>query len=110
MKRILTATCFALASIAVSAAGFMPWTDVMMGADADGNGAISMSEVKNYKLGSRFVGFQPFMVDHFAELDTDGDGQISMYELKKGTMDMDMTDSEVSTGFYRGFGFMPRSN
>ena len=110
MKRLFVAICFALASATVSAAGFMPWTDVMMDADADGNGALSMSEVKDYKLGSRFVGFQPFMVDHFADLDVDGNGEISMYELKKGTMHMDMTDSEVSTGFYRGFGFMPRSN
>ncbi len=89
--------------------GFMPWTDVMMDADADGSGGVSMSEIKTYRLGSRFQGFQPWMGDHFDELDLDGDGEITMFELKKGTMGMEMEDQEVSTGFYRGFGFMPGS-
>ncbi len=102
---------FALAFIAApfgaSAQGFMPWTDVMMEADSDKDGSVSMEEIKAFRLGSRFQGFQPWMVDHFAELDLDGDGSVSMYELKKGTMGMEMSDAEVSSGFYRGFGFMP---
>lgn len=109
MRKLLMAISVLLFCIplGVSAQGFMPWTDVMMEADSDGSGGISMQEVKAYKLGSRFQGFQPWMADHFAEVDLDGDGEVSMFELKKSTMNMGMTDQEVSTGFYRGFGFMP---
>lgn len=109
MKNVTFLFALALAAVSFSATaqGFMPWTDVMMEADTNNDGGVSMEEIKAFKLGSRFQGFQPWMIDHFAELDLDKDGEISMYELKKGTMGMEMTDAEVSTGFYRGFGFMP---
>ncbi|MGV0005459.1 MAG: hypothetical protein ACNYPG_02330 [Candidatus Porifericomitaceae bacterium WSBS_2022_MAG_OTU9] len=94
-------------SVFAQEGGFMPWTDVMMEADADGSGGVSMAEIKSYRLGKRFQGFQPWMSDHFAELDTNGDGEVNLTELKKGTMEMEMGDAEVSSGFYRGFGFMP---
>ena len=111
MKRTLVAAIFSLTCLplATMAQGFMPWTDVMMEADADGSGGVTMKEIEAYRLGSRFQGFQPWMTDHFEELDRNGDGQITLHELKKGTMDMGMSDQEVSTGFYRGFGFMPAS-
>ena len=109
MNKLVAAAlaCFAIMSLPVGAQGFMPWTDVMVEADTDGSGGVSMEEIKNYRLGTRFQGFQPWMTDHFAELDTDGDGEVSMSELKKGSMGMEMGDSDLSTGFYRGFGFMP---
>lgn len=107
MKNMMCVIALLAMPFGAFAQGFMPWTDVMMEADTDGDGGVSMAEIKAFRLGSRFQGFQPWMVDHFAELDLDGNGEISMYELKKGAMSMEMTDAEVSTGFYRGFGFMP---
>ena len=112
MKKILFGMTLLVTGLAFHATagaqgGFMPWTDVMMEADADESGGVSMREVMAHRLGSRSQGFQPWMSDHFDELDLDGDGEVTMFELKKGIMGMEMEDDEVSTGFYRGFGFMP---
>ena len=107
LKIISIACLLGMAGSVVAQEGFMPWTDVMMGADLDNSGGVSMSEVKQYQLGGRFQGFQPWMADHFSELDLDNDGEISFFELKKGSMGMEMSDADVSKGFYRGFGFMP---
>jgi hypothetical protein len=89
------------------AQGFMPWTEIMLEADTDGSGSLRMSEIKAFKASDHFVGFQPFMVDHFKDCDTNGDDEVTMAELKTCTMSMGMSDAEVSTGFHRGFGFMP---
>ena len=111
MKKMAVVLFTSLFGISLSASaqegGFMPWTDVMMEADADKSGGVSMSEIKNYRLGERFQGFQPWMADHFAELDADGNGEINLTELKSASMKMKMSDAELSSGFYRGFGFMP---
>ncbi len=109
MKKLLIAVLLGLLgfSAGAGAQGFMPWTDVMMEADADSSGGVTMDEIKAHSLGEDFQGFQPWMADHFAGLDLDGDGEVTMFELKKGTMGMGMDDKEVSEGFYRGFGFMP---
>jgi hypothetical protein len=107
MTRIILSAVLIVAANFAMAQGFMPWTEVMLEADADGDGMLSMGEVKAYKASDHFIGFQPFMIDHFKDCDTSGDDNVSMAELKKCTMEMGMSDSEVSTGFYRGFGFMP---
>lgn len=93
---------------AASAQGFMPWIDIMRGADADASGAVSMEEVEAYRLGSRFQGFQPWMSDHFADLDTDGDGEVSVAELEAGTRRMGMDGAALSRAWTEGLGFMPR--
>lgn len=105
---ILALTLVGAAS-AVQAEGFMPWTDVMMQADTNHDGALTMAEVKNYKASDHFIGFQPFMADHFQDYDTNGDGKVSMAELKAGTIRDQMTDPEVSVAFFKGLGFMPRN-
>ena len=88
--------------------GFMPWTDLIIQVDEDGDGAMTMQEIERYKEHKDITGFYPFMLNHFDELDANGDKMISMYEIKKGTMKMGMTDAEVSTGFNRGFIFAPK--
>ena len=93
-----------------SAQGFMPWTDVMMMADIDNDGSLSMDEVKKFNASDHFVGFQPFMVDHFKDCDADKDGSVTMYEVKACSKGMGMTDEETSEVFYKGLGFMPRAN
>jgi hypothetical protein len=107
MNKFILTTIFALAANTAIAQGFMPWTEVMLDADTDGSGTLNMDEIKAYKASDHFIGFQPFMVDHFQDCDKNKDSEVSMAELKSCTMKMGMGDEEVSTGFYRGFGFMP---
>lgn len=91
------------------AQGFMPWTDVMMMSDANGDGMLTMEEVKTFQGKNHFIGFMPFMVDHFADCDKDKDNMVSMFELKLCSKGMGMTDEETSEVFYKGLGFMPRA-
>ena len=81
MRKILLAMAVAAAGFA-NADGFMPWTDAVAKADANGDGGVSMEEAKTHKLGQDFVGFQPFMVDHFADLDANKDGMVTVDEMK----------------------------
>ncbi len=108
-KTLVTLTLLAACGTA-GAGGFMPWTDIMKGADADADGMLSMPEVKDYQLGSRFTGFQPWMTDHFAELDADGNGLVTTAELAAGMKSMSMTGDQVSEAWTKGLGFMPREH
>jgi hypothetical protein len=110
MKHLTFTFVLSLFAVAAGAQGFMPWTDVMMMADMNHDGELSMDEVKTYNAKDHFIGFQPFMVDHFKDCDKDDDDAVSMYELKVCTKEMGMTDSETSRVFYKGIGFMPRAN
>lgn len=108
-KSMLTLTLLVACGTA-GAGGFMPWTDIMKGADADTDGMLSMAEVKDYQLGSRFTGFQPWMSDHFAELDADGNGLVTAAELEAGMHKMGMSGEQVSEAWTTGLGFMPREH
>ncbi|MCC7410131.1 MAG: hypothetical protein IT495_00645 [Gammaproteobacteria bacterium] len=108
MKQAIIALTLSLTCLGAGAEGFMPWTDIMKGADMDADGMVSMDEVKDYQLGSRFQGFQPWMSDHFAALDTDGDGQVSMKEIEDGMHGMGMDGNALSAEWTKGLGFMPR--
>ena len=109
MTKTLIAAAFVLFSTAAAADGFMPWTAVMAGADTNHDGAISMQEVRDYKLGSSFQGFQPWMTDHFAQCDTNHDGEIDHAELAACMKEMGMSDTQLSEVFFKGQGFMPRN-
>ncbi|MGQ0657376.1 MAG: hypothetical protein ACT4NU_04660 [Chromatiales bacterium] len=91
-----------------AAGGFMPWTGVMHLADTDGDGMISMDEVREFSRTGEYTGFQPFMADHFMELDRNSDDMISGEELKSGMMKMGMSDEDLAHGFKEGFGFMQK--
>ena len=92
------------------AQGFMPWTDVMLMADSNKDGKLSMKEVKGFSAAEHFVGFQPFMADHFADCDVDNDDSVTMFELKSCMKSLGMTDPEASQMFFKGVGFMPRNH
>jgi hypothetical protein len=93
-----------------SAQGFMPWTDVMMMADGDHDGMVTMDEVKKFNAADHFVGFQPFMTDHFKDLDLNKDGMVTMAEVKMfSKSQMKWSDPEISEMFYKGVGFMPKN-
>lgn len=100
---------FALAGTA-QAEGFMPWTDVMIMADTNHDGALDMQEVDNFSEATTFIGFQPFIREQFKIYDTNHDGRLSMAELKMGTMKDELTDPEVSVAFFKGLGFMPSNH
>jgi hypothetical protein len=106
MKKTLLAFSVLFAA-AASAEGFMPWTEIMAKYDANFDGGVSMEEAKNHTLGQNFVGFQPFMVDHFAELDSNGDKMIDAVELAKMKQAMKWTDKDMVNQFYKNTGFMP---
>ena len=108
MNRIAITLIAALFATTASAEGFMPWTDVFAKADVNGDGGISMDEVKDHKLGEDITGFQPWMSDHFAALDTNGDGIVMMDELKAGMTTMKMDDEKLSRAFFEHQGFMPK--
>lgn len=108
-KILFVLLCTVLSAPLTSHAGsFMPWTDVIMEADQDGDGGLTMQEVERYKGHKDITGFYPFMLNHFDEFDLDGNKMLSMYEIKKGTMKMGMTDDQVTTGFHQGFVFAPK--
>lgn len=106
MKTTLIAAALSFAAGAASAQGFMPWTDVMKMYDANQDGGISMDEAKDHKLGESFVGFQPFMVDHFAELDANGDSVVMQDELAAMMQSKQWTDKQMVNQFYKNTGFM----
>jgi len=107
-KSILTSVL--LLPLAVSGAeGFMPWTDVFAKADTDADDALSLQEITDHPLGKDFQGFQPWMRDHFAELDTDTNGVVTRSELEAGKARMKMTDEQLSRAFFKQQGFMPKN-
>lgn len=106
MNKILITVLFAGATQLAAAAGFMPWNDVLKMYDANTDGGVSMLEAKNIQLGGKFVGFQPFMVDHFAELDANKDGMISKEELRAMMTTKQWTDKQMVNQFYKNTGFM----
>ena len=104
---IALALAFAAGTVSAEGEGFMPWTDVMKQFDANGDGKITMEEAKNHKLGENFIGFMPFMQDHFADLDTDHDGSVDEEELKAMMHKMNWSDKDMVNQFYKNTGFMP---
>jgi Ca2+-binding EF-hand superfamily protein len=97
-----------LLPVLAAAEGEAPWAGAMTAADTDGDGRVSMQEVTDFSRSAEYHGFQPFMVDHFMDLDTDHDDMISTGELTTGIMKLGMDDDEVARGFKDGFGFMPK--
>jgi len=117
MRKIVTVLTVAIAFAAggVYAAGetgFMPWSnwrnDVWNAYDSNKDGNMSMDEVKemNHVLGEDFNGFQPWMVDHFAELDENKDGVVDQHELHMMMMAKKWTDKQLVNEWYKNLGFM----
>jgi hypothetical protein len=118
MKKTVVAMALAvIASTAFAAGetGFMPFkqwrTDIWNAYDENKDGALTMEEVKSMDrvLGQDFIGFQPFMVDHFAELDANGDGKVDQDELSKMMVAKEWTDKDMVNQFYKDTGFMPHN-
>ncbi|MEM7540635.1 MAG: hypothetical protein AAF384_03505 [Pseudomonadota bacterium] len=111
IANLLTILILALGVVAGASAqsGFMPWTDVVMMADTNDDGMMTEDEVKKFMAADHFVGFQPFMKDHFKNLDANGDGMVSMAEVKMFAKNqMQWSDPQISEMFYKGQGFMPK--
>lgn len=89
---------------------FVPWTELVIQADENGDGGLTPEEIERFKNHGDMLGFYPFMNKHFKELDMDSDNKVSMHEIKMVTMKMGMNDAEVSTGFKRGFMWDPAPN
>ncbi len=104
-KTLITLLLGAAVNVA-GAAGFMPWTDVFAKFDANADGGVSMEEAKDRKLGESFIGFQPFMVDHFKELDANGDGIVMQDELAAMKQTKAWADKQMVNQFYKNTGFM----
>jgi Ca2+-binding EF-hand superfamily protein len=101
---VLGAMSFAML---VNAEGFTPWPDVLKMADKDGDGKVSPSEVMFFDSDEHFVGFQPFMADHFKDFDSDGDGFVSLDECRSGIEKLGMSDDQITKAFFERQGFMP---
>ena len=110
MKRSITFTLLLLfISSAQAEVGFMPWTDVAEMADMNSDGMISVFEVESFKPASKFPGFQPWMADHFNDLDSNKDGMVDADELMKAKDMFKMDDTAMSQAFIKRQGFMPRN-
>lgn len=91
------------------AEGFMPWTQATEMADLNDDGMITVFEIERFKPVADFPGFQPFMADHYKQLDGNDDGMIDAAELARAKETLNMTDTEMSQAFFKRQGFMPRS-
>lgn len=96
-------------SFNAAAEGFTPWPEVLKMADSDKDGKVSPHEVMFFESSDHFVGFQPFMADHFQDFDVDGDGFVSLNECRSGVEKLGMSDTQISQAFFEKQGFMPRS-
>ena len=92
----------------VQAEGFMPWQKVTEMADLNDDGMLTMFEVERFKPVAKFLGFQPFMADHFTELNTNDD-MVDAGELAKAKAMFKMDDTAMSQAFLKRQGFMPRN-
>ena len=92
----------------VSAEGFMPWTKVTEMAHLNDDGMLTMFEVERFKPVAKVPGFQPWMADHFNDLDMNDDGMVDAGELKQAKEMFKMDDPALSQAFFRRQGFMPR--
>ncbi|MEM7469618.1 MAG: hypothetical protein AAF387_22435 [Pseudomonadota bacterium] len=109
MTRIFTSLALLGFVTTVSAEGFMPWTKVTEMADLNDDGMITMFEVERFKPVAKFPGFQPWMADHFNDLDANNDGMVDATELAKAKEMFDMDDTALSQAFFKRQGFMPRN-
>lgn len=110
MKNLTLLFAGLLVSGIVYAEGFMPWTDVTAMADSNKDGMLTMPEVEQFKQATEFPGFQPFMTDHFKELDTNADGMVDSDELAKAKEMFQMDDTAMSQAFFKKQGFMPKAD
>lgn len=106
MNRLVAVLAVSLLTGAVSAAGFQDWVNVVHMADKNGDGMVSHDEVMDFH-DAKAVGFQPFMVDHWKDLDTNGDGMVSMDEIKVAMKKLKMTDKDMLKAFFEKQGFQP---
>lgn len=81
-------------------AGFMPWTDILMMADTDSDGGVSMMEVESFREPA-YAGFQPWMGKNFNAIDLNQDGMVTMYEMKKYTMEHGMDERDLPMLWYK---------
>ena len=87
----------------------MPWTKVAEMADLNDDGMLTMFEVERFKPVAKFPGFQPWMADHFIDLDSNNDGMVDSKELAKAKEMFKMDDTAMSQAFFKRQGFMPRN-
>ena len=95
MKKTLLALALTVATGGVMAEGigFMPWTtwmkDIWSAYDMNKDGALSQDEVAQMQrtLGEDVVGFQPWYMDHYAELDANKDGVVEYRPVRLGVAD-----------------------
>lgn len=109
MKRIFLPLGLLLFVSNTSAEGFMPWTKVAEMADLNDDGMLTMFEVERFKPVAKFPGFQPWMADHFIDLDSNNDGMVDSKELAKAKEMFKMDDTAMSQAFFKRQGFMPRN-
>jgi len=110
MRRTIAITSLLLfTTFANAEGGFMPWVNVAEMADMNRDGMISVFEVERFKPASKFPGFQPWMADHFNDLDSNKDGMVDSGELMKAKEMFEMDDTAMSQAFLKRQGFMPRN-
>jgi len=114
MKTFTSTLCVAIAlalsagtSAAGESAGFASYLDVIHMADSNSDGMLTNDEVMGFHSPDA-VGFQPFMVDHWAAFDADGDGMVSMEEIDAGMKAQGMTDKDMLRMFFENTGFQPK--
>ncbi len=106
MKRLVAVLAMSLVAGTALGAGFQDWVNVVHMADTNGDSMVSHQEVMDFHDADA-PGFQPFMIDHWKELDTNGDGMVSMDEIKAAMRKLNMTDKDMLKAFFEKQGFQP---
>jgi hypothetical protein len=107
MKAFVIAAAVFLPSGFVAADAFMPWQKVLEVADVDRDSRLSPEEILKFEQRDHFMGFQPFMADHFSKYDFNEDGFLSLEECRKGMQEAGYSDAQVTAEFKRDHGFRP---
>ncbi|MEE9139860.1 MAG: hypothetical protein V3U18_03695 [Alphaproteobacteria bacterium] len=101
LRTMLLALSLAFAASLGAIAGaharaFIPWTEVMMIADADQDRGVTTDEVKELvKARGELAGFGPWMIDNFDVIDADGNDSLTLWEVKKHLMENGISDGEL---------------
>jgi len=107
MTKLKTLRSALMAGIAIAvlagsafAQGFMPWDEILTKAMA-GKQGVTMEMVHDFATREKqFTGFEPFMVNHFKEIDTDNDGDITMAEMHAWMDAHKMSGKELTAAWY----------
>ena len=81
---------------------FVPWTELVIQADRNGDGGLTLEEIERLQNHGNTIGAYPFMHEHFNGPERNGNERVNMHEIKAVIPKSGRTDAELFTGFTHG--------